>query len=256
MSYSPWDWADRFRLSEAACLIAGVPVESKWEQTLDEVPVDAMPVFRRLVEAVAVGAALLNRPDDPKYPKERTLKTLWPEMPPSSLPIVNAKADTGEANESLISRAELHVMTGWKVSREEIHRWVHAMGIYSAYDFSAVHQSDVDAKAEPEPPEYIFDDLPQVAPRAAAGPIFHMTKAALIAAHEHEWPTIRSDLADAKDNQLAKAKAGKRGWYEGKALEWAKSKNKLTVVDTPENTLTQGMNLMAGLPGRKHNLED
>jgi hypothetical protein len=135
MSYSPWDWADRFRLSEAACLIAGVPVESKWEQTLDEVPIDAMPVFRRLVEAVAVGAALLNRPDDPKYPKKLMLRTLWPEMPSSSLPIVNSRADIGEANESFISRAELHVMTGWKVSRDEIHRWVNAMGFHSAYDF-------------------------------------------------------------------------------------------------------------------------
>lgn len=135
MSYSPWDWADRFRLSEAACLIAGVPVESKWEQTLDEVPIDAMPVFRRLVEAVAVGAALLNRPDNPKYPKKLMLRTLWPELPSSSLPIENSRADIGEANESFISRAELHVMTGWKVSRDEIHRWVNAMGFHSAYDF-------------------------------------------------------------------------------------------------------------------------
>jgi hypothetical protein len=82
-----------------------------------------------------------------------------------------------------------------------------------------------------------------------------MTRAALIAAHEHEWPTIRGDIGDAKANGLAAAKAGKRGWHEAIALEWARAKGKLKGAAKPADALTQSMHGMASLQSRRHTLE-
>lgn len=55
------------------------------------------------------------------------------------------------------------------------------------------------------------------------------TRKGLLEAHGHEWPTLERDLRDAAVNGLAKAaKAGARGWLNSKALDWARSKGKLT----------------------------
>jgi hypothetical protein len=85
-------------------------------------------------------------------------------------------------------------------------------------------------KAEPE-----AETEPQVVPvvQAAAHPATAlpetpMSRAGLIKAHEHHWPTIKADLGDAARNGLSVAKAGKRGWVESKALEWARAKGNLT----------------------------
>ena len=100
------------------------------------------------------------------------------------------------------------------------------------------------------------DDTPKHDTRQAAiTPKFSMTKAALIDSHEHEWPTIRRDMADAKTNGLAAAMAGARGWNESVALAWAKAKNKLKSVAKPADVLTQAMHSMVSLPGRKHTLQ-
>jgi hypothetical protein len=82
-----------------------------------------------------------------------------------------------------------------------------------------------------------------------------MSKAALIGAHKHEWPTIVRDIADASTNGLSAAKAGAREWWESQAMEWARTKGKLESTAKPASVLAQAMNSMASIPGRKHTLK-
>jgi len=96
---------------------------------------------------------------------------------------------------------------------------------------------------------------PQPATESARDAPLPMTKAALIAAHKHEWQTIERDIADAKDNGLAAAaKAGARGWIESRAMDWARAKGKLKSTDKPADSLAQAMHNMGNLPGRRHTL--
>ena len=88
-----------------------------------------------------------------------------------------------------------------------------------------------------------------------ANPHFSMTKAAMLTNHKHERPTLERDITDASTNGLAAAKAGPRGWYETDAMAWARANNKLVNASKSASALTQGMNRMGSLPGRKHTLE-
>lgn len=94
-------------------------------------------------------------------------------------------------------------------------------------------------------------------PRPAAnGPLFTMKKAAMIAQHKHEWPTIEQDIKDAGRNGLTKAKAGQREWKEAEAVEWARSKGKLIGSDKPTHNISAAIFNMASLPtSRKHTCE-
>ena len=83
------------------------------------------------------------------------------------------------------------------------------------------------------------------------GPMFSMKRAALIKQHQHQWPTIEADLADASKNQLNGALAGPRDWYEAKALEWARSKGKLVLKSDVDNSAT---NVLSNLPSKTHRL--
>lgn len=60
-----------------------------------------------------------------------------------------------------------------------------------------------------------------------------MSKQGLINAHKHHWPTIEADIDRAAKNGLATAKFGQRGWYEAKALKWARSNGKITQPRSP-----------------------
>lgn len=80
-------------------------------------------------------------------------------------------------------------------------------------------------------------------------------KFVLIAAHIHEWPSIKRDIADANKNGLAAtAKAGARGWWEDAALTWARANGKLTSVAKPAENLAEAMHNLAKLPSRKHTM--
>lgn len=98
-----------------------------------------------------------------------------------------------------------------------------------------------------------LSDEPQ---EAAPAPVVPFKKAALIAAHAHEWPTIEGDISDANTNGLAAAaKAGKRGWVEAEALNWARAKGKLISAAKPADSLAQVMHNLGHLPSRKHTLQ-
>ncbi len=111
MDFSPWDWSNTFRLHVAASLIAGVPPISKRFPDADEIPAAAKPALTRLYGAYIRGTVLRDKPasESASYPREQML---------AGIPL--------ESGESL-----KHAMA----SREELRRWVAAMGIKSAYSF-------------------------------------------------------------------------------------------------------------------------
>ncbi len=79
---------------------------------------------------------------------------------------------------------------------------------------------------------------------------FSLTRSAMVAQHQHEWPTIEADIKAASENGLSACKAGKRDWRERDALEWARSKGKL--IKQPE---TAGLtHSMRSLPGKIHKM--
>lgn len=95
-----------------------------------------------------------------------------------------------------------------------------------------------------------------VAESASKAVVVPFKKAALIAAHVHEWPTIERDIADANTNGLAAAaKAGARGWKEDAALVWARANGKLISATKPANSLAQAMHNLGSLPHRKHTIQ-
>lgn len=104
--------------------------------------------------------------------------------------------------------------------------------------------------AHAAPPSASVVDVPKKASRQTSPEdVFYMTRAGLINAHKHEWPTIDRDLKDAFQNGLAVAKGGSRDWDEAKAVKWATSKGKL--LKTSQNSLSTAFNSMSNLPSRK-----
>lgn len=107
-----------------------------------------------------------------------------------------------------------------------------------------------------EPPDTSEPQAPPVVENSASNaPVVPFKKAALIAAHMHEWPTIERDISDANTNGLAAAaKAGERGWFEPGALNWARAKGKLISTAKPADSLAQAMHSFGTLPSRKHTM--
>lgn len=68
MDFSSWDWADCFRLHEAACLIAGVMPLQKRVPQLEELPAEAIPVYLRLRKAYVFWVLDHDKPEAPGYP--------------------------------------------------------------------------------------------------------------------------------------------------------------------------------------------
>lgn len=97
---------------------------------------------------------------------------------------------------------------------------------------------------------------PVVAESGSKAVVVPFKKAALIAAHVHEWPTIERDIADANTNGLAAAaKASARGWFEDAALMWARANGKLISAVKPADSLAQAMHNLGSLPHRKHTIQ-
>lgn len=120
-----------------------------------------------------------------------------------------------------------------------------------AMDFQAGSEATV---TRPESPKgAVLDPKPRP---AATGPLFSMTKAAMIQQHEHEWPTVAQDIKDAVRNGLSVAKAGLREWQEADALEWARTKGKLVSIDKSGNAIAGANSIFNSPTSRKHALKD
>ena len=61
---------------------------------------------------------------------------------------------------------------------------------------------------------------------------FPLTKSAMIAEHEHEWPDIEADIKGASENGLSACKAGARKWDEACALDWARANKKISTLSS------------------------
>ena len=118
------------------------------------------------------------------------------------------------------------------------------------------HQDVASPAPAPAPAQAAAEPAPVVGDSASSARVVPFKKAALIAAHVHEWPTIERDISDANANGLATAaKAGARGWREADALTWARAKGKLISAAKPADSLTQAMHNLGALPRRKHTIQ-
>lgn len=118
------------------------------------------------------------------------------------------------------------------------------------------HQGVASPAPAPAPAQAAAEPAPVVGDSASNARVVPFKKAALIAAHVHEWPTIERDISDANANGLATAaKAGARGWRQADALTWARAKGKLICAAKPADSLTQAMHNLGALPSRKHTMQ-
>ena len=116
-----------------------------------------------------------------------------------------------------------------------------------ADDLHALMEEMAAHEKTPLPPaNHVTQEVPEPANSASSAPAVPFTKAALITAHTHEWPTINRDIADAAQNGLATAaKAGARGWSEAKALKWARARGKLISAKKNANSIDRAMHKMS-----------
>lgn len=121
MDFSPWDLSPSFRLHEAACLMAGVPPLSKRVPSREELPAQAVPYYVELGKAYFIGAYVFDRPDDERFQRETLL----------------TGNSTDESGKPDIPHS-IDELTGELVSRAELHRWITATGIKSAYSFAPI----------------------------------------------------------------------------------------------------------------------
>lgn len=117
MDFSAWDWANYFRLHEAACLIAGVMPVSRKLATSEELPPQARPVF------VALGSAYY----------EWLLQAKNPDRP-RTIVLEGLLNDDGTLPEFPVVK----VLSGELVGRAALHSYIAATGRKSIYDFRQI----------------------------------------------------------------------------------------------------------------------
>lgn len=163
-------------------------------------------------------------------------------------------------------RASWRTFDGFEMVDGVLQRYTKGELVAGEPDFETVPDDcrvvgyDVHALADeytaPEATQAEPQAAPVVADSASNAHVVPFKKAALIAAHVHEWPTIERDISDAKANGLATAaKSGARGWREADALTWARAKGKLISAAKPADSLTQAMHNLGALPRRKHTIQ-
>ena len=113
-----------------------------------------------------------------------------------------------------------------------------------------------EAASEPHSTPMVTERTSDAVEPCKAGPVdggWVMKKAALIARHAHQWPTIERDFQDAPDNKLRSAASapGHGEWYEAAALNWAGQRGKLT-----EGRQQGSGNLATVWTGTKHTIQD
>ncbi len=208
METTHWaDWADTFKLQDAACLIAGVSAANEMVAWADKLPPEARPVFKKLWNSYLRGTGFYKRPapDSVDFPKML-----------HGIPAEDFRAPTVASARGVIRRQEMLVapsaelmikrLENVSVSREELCRWVKAMGIKSAYLFlpqQAVTQTQAapaqQAGTEPPPaPDAPADTKPQAAPDApvdTVAPVTTITPAvallgASVVSKKGDWPAM------------------------------------------------------------------
>jgi hypothetical protein len=140
-----WDFAEHFKAKEAAELILGIPPEQSNNEepsNPDEVVLieKITPVLRRMERAYRCAGATLNaaatwsNPDSTQYSLE-----IFPTIPEElhSELMVSTRSDLTNFSLSLFgNNTELSPFNTVYFSREEIDRWLTAIGMQSVYPFN------------------------------------------------------------------------------------------------------------------------
>ena len=141
METTHWaDWEDAFKLQDAACLIAGVSPANEMVAWADKIPPKARPAFKKLWDSYLRATVLYKRPAPESVDFPKMLH---------GIPAEDFQAPTVASARGFIPRQEMLVapsaelmrkrLESVRVSREELCRWVKAMGIKSAYSFQPQH---------------------------------------------------------------------------------------------------------------------
>jgi hypothetical protein len=129
MDTAPWDCQFNFRIHMAACLIVGAEPVAKFNPVKEDLPAKAWWVLDRLVGAHIDWLLHRDKPETADHPKDRLLEGVPYHdgtLPDFALLVERARSAGIDWVQAL--RGEL-------VSRAELHRWLGAVGIRSAYSF-------------------------------------------------------------------------------------------------------------------------
>lgn len=144
METTHWaDWADTFKLQDAACLITGVSPAKEMVAWADKLPPEARPAFKRLWDSYMRGTGVYKQPELDSADFQKMLHGIdandfrAPTIVPARGMIRRQNMLIAPSEELMRKRLE-----SVRVSREELHRWVKEMGIKSAYSFAPVAAID------------------------------------------------------------------------------------------------------------------
>lgn len=140
METTHWaDLAENFKIQDAACLMAGVPPAKEIVAWSDQLPPEARYVFERLWKAYMRGAGVYKQPELNSADFQKMLHGIDANYFQAPT-IVPARGAIRRQNMLIAPSAELmrKRLERVRVSREELHRWVQATGIKSAYQFAPV----------------------------------------------------------------------------------------------------------------------
>jgi len=149
MDTTHWaDWEDTFKLQDAACLIAGVSPAKEMVAWADQLPPEARPVFKKLWDSYMQATGVYKQPELDSADFQKMLHGI--DATDFRAPtIVPARGMIRRQNMLIAPSAELKRkrLESVRVSRQELHRWVKAIGIKSAYSFAPIVASH---SAEPD----------------------------------------------------------------------------------------------------------
>ena len=146
------DWAETFKLQDAACLIAGVSPAKEMVAWADKLPPEARPAFKKLWDSYMRAAGVYKQPELDSADFQKMLHAIGGNDFEAPV-IVPARGMIRRQSMLIAPSAELmrKRLESVRVSRGELHRWVIAMGIKSAYSFAPASAVPAPTAATPEP---------------------------------------------------------------------------------------------------------
>jgi hypothetical protein len=171
------DLAENFKIQDAACLMAGVPPAKEMAAWSNQLPPEARYVFERLWKAYMQGAGVYRQPKLDSADFQKMLHGIGGNdfqaptiVPARGLVIRHQNMVIAPSAELMRKRLE-----SVRVSRDELHRWVKATGIRSAYSFApVVNAPGAELSTQPAPAQNTATPAPVVAVGASGG--IHSTK--------------------------------------------------------------------------------
>lgn len=161
--------------------------------------------------------------------RDGRLKFYAPGQTAPARPFVNKIDLSDPAKDAGIDVSDLEVAFGYEeLNWQDLNAWID--DCYASLKFRFPPSSDYlreqSGGEEPQPqPAPVVDG----ASNGSDVQKIPMKKAALIAALQHEWPSIVADISESSRNGLTEAAhTGKHGyWYESRARAWAVSHGKI-----------------------------